>query len=67
MKGGENGWMTIKNHTIFLFNSITDMVQELENTVISSEDAAQRETLERCVLALRQLQLDAEEMYLSEM
>lgn len=51
----------------FLFNSITDMVQELENTVISSEDAAQRETLERCVLALRQLQLDVEEMYLSEM
>ena len=43
----------------FLFNGITDVIEKVEKSDVSTTNAD-------CVLLLKELQADAEEMYLSQ-
>lgn len=49
-----------------LFNGITDVTQSLETLALSVNDAQLRSALEQRIIALRQLQLDAEQRYLEQ-
>lgn len=49
-----------------LFNGITDVVASLETLALSTTDDQLRAAIEQRIIALRQLQLDAEERYIKQ-
>ena len=49
-----------------LFNGITEVTKSLETLALSVSDEQLRTALEQKIIALRQLQLNAEEQYISE-